>query len=127
MSNGTVARCCPGSFIQTPPVTRVGSVLVLLNMTKKFVAESAFLQFTSCNGEGLQLEILAGGPEGTYLPKHPEAVARILADDTEVQWFEFTTPLGEYRLPLSEIERAIEVAKADVHGEAWYDREQPEK
>ena len=72
------------------------------------------------------MEILAGGPDGEFLANRPEAVARILADDNEVRWFEFFTPEGPVRVPLSEIERAISAGKPDVHGEAWYDKQQPE-
>lgn len=86
----------------------------------------AFLQLTSCSGEGMQLEILAGDPDGAFLPDHPEALARIVADDDEIRWFEFFTPEGRIRLPLSEIERAIAISKPDVHGEAWYDKNRPE-
>jgi len=90
------------------------------------IAKKAYLQFTSCTGEGLQMEILAGGPNGEFIPSRPEAVARIIADDNELHWFEFFTPEGPVRIPLSEIERAIEAGKPDVHGEAWYDRLLPE-
>ena len=89
-------------------------------------AEKAFLQFTSCTGEGMQLEILAGGPDGELLPRRPEALARIVAGDNELLWFEFYTPEGSVHLPLSEIERAIAAGKSDVHGEAWYDKHLPE-
>ena len=85
-------------------------------------AEKAFLQFTSCPGEGMQLEILAGDSEGAFLPERPDALARIVADDNEIRWFEFFTPDGRIRLPLSEIERAIAAGKPDVHGEAWYEK-----
>jgi hypothetical protein len=74
----------------------------------------------------MQLEILAGGPDGEFLPNCPEALARIVADDNEIHWFEFFTPEGRVRLPLSEIERAIAAGKPDVHGEAWYDKHLPE-
>jgi len=71
------------------------------------------------------MEILAGGPNGEFIPSRPEAVARILADDNEVSWFEFFTPEGPVRLPLYEIEQAIAAGKLDVHGEAWYDKQVP--
>jgi hypothetical protein len=86
----------------------------------------AFLQRTSCSDEGMQLEILAGGSDGSFVLDRPEALARILADDNEFQWFEFFAPEGRVRVPVSEIERAISAGKADVHGEAWYDKQLPE-
>ncbi len=88
-----------------------------------FVAPTAYLQYTSSAGEGLQLEIVAGDPDGRILDGHHEAVARIVADDDEFQWFEFFTLRGAIRIPVSAVERAIAAAKSDVHGEAWYDRD----
>ena len=90
------------------------------------IFEQVYLQFTSCTGEGLQLEILAGGSNGEFIPNRPEAVARILADDNEVRWFEIFPPDGPVRFPFAEIERAIVAGKPDVHGEAWYDKQLPE-
>lgn len=90
------------------------------------VARTAYLQYTSSAGEGLQLEILAGDPDGGILPGHHEAVARIVADDDEFQWFEVFTSRGAIRIPVSAVEEAIAAARSDVHGEAWYDREQSE-
>ena len=95
-------------------------------MSNSAIFQKAYLQFTSCTGEGLQLEILAGALNGEFMPARPEAVARILADDNEVRWFEFFTPDGPVRIPLSEIERAIQASTSDVHGEAWYDKRLPE-
>jgi hypothetical protein len=86
------------------------------------ILASAFLQFTSPTGEGFQLEICAADKTGALIKDASYPLATILADDQEVRWFEFWTPNGLVRLPLAEIERAIEVAKPDVHGEAWYDR-----
>jgi hypothetical protein len=90
------------------------------------IFEKVYLQFISCSGEGLQMEILAGGSNGEFIFHRPQAVARILADDNEVRWFEIYTPEGPVRFPLAEIERAIEAGKPDVHGEAWYDKVPPE-
>ena len=85
-------------------------------------AASAFLQFFSPTGEGFQLEICAGDEAGKLLGDAPYPIATILADEQEKRWFEFYTPSGTVRLPLAEVERAIEAAKPAVHGEAWYDR-----
>ena len=90
------------------------------------IKASAYLQFTSPTGEGFQLEICAADETGALLRDASYPLATILADDQEVRWFEFSTPNGLVRLPLAEIERAIEVAKPDVHGEAWYDRPKDE-
>lgn len=83
----------------------------------------AFLQFTSCSGEGFQLEILPGDENGGRHEAYPEPIARFVADDDEFQWLEFFTAHGAVRLPVSQIEEAIAIAKRDVHGEAWYDDE----
>jgi hypothetical protein len=90
------------------------------------IKASAYLQFTSPTGEGFQLEICAADENGVLIKDASYPLATILADDQEVRWFEFCTANGPVRLPLAEIERAIEVAKSDVHGEAWYDRPKDE-
>ena len=95
-------------------------------MTSSFATQKAYLQFTSCTSEGLQMEILAGGPAGEFIPSRPDAIARVIADNTETLWLEFFTPQGLVRLPLAEVERAIATARPDVHGESWYERNQPE-
>jgi hypothetical protein len=95
-------------------------------MRNAAIFQKACLQFTSCFGEGLQIEILAGGPDGEFVPSRPEALARIVADDNDVRWFEFFTPEGPVRIPLSEIERAIQAGVSEVHSEAWYDKNLPE-
>ena len=95
-------------------------------MTNHMAVQKAYLQFVSCTGEGMQVEILAGSNAGEFLPDRLMAIARIIADDSESLFFEFFTPEGSVRMPLSEVERAIGVAKTDVHGEAWYDSDHTE-
>jgi hypothetical protein len=111
--------------VATPPWGGLTPALGLMTKTPA-IFEKVYLQFISCSGEGLQMEILAGGSNGEFIFHRPQAVARILADDNEVRWFEIYTPEGPVRFPLAEIERAIEAGKPDVHGEAWYDKVPPE-
>ena len=115
---------CHNSPIRT---LRVGltHALGLMKRTPLVVA-TAYLQFTSPTGDGFQLEICAGTEAGDLQPDIPTPLATILSDNAETRWVEFYTTTGPVRIPLAELERAIQVAKADVHGEAWYDRPRDE-
>ena len=90
------------------------------------VVATAHLQFTSPTGDGFQLEICAGNEAGDLHPDIRTPLATVLSDNAERRWVEFYTTSGAVRIPLAELERAIQVAKPDVHGENWYDRPRDE-
>jgi hypothetical protein len=86
------------------------------------IIERVYLQFSSDSGEGLQMEICKATARGDLNALDPKPVAWITADHNEKLWLEFGVGAGKMRLPLTEIERALEIAKSEVHSEAWYQK-----
>jgi hypothetical protein len=84
--------------------------------------ERVYLQFSSDTGEGLQLEVCKANARGDLNALDPSPIAVVSADASEKLWFEFNTLKGPVRVPLTEMERALEIAKSEVHSEAWYQK-----
>ena len=85
------------------------------------VFPNAYFQFVGTVDQGLQLEVLPADANGQ--PLGADALMTVLGDDADNLWVQLYDVAGNLvRIPLAELERAIESAKAEVHGEAWYDR-----
>jgi hypothetical protein len=80
-----------------------------------------YLQFVGTVDQGLQLEVLPAGVNGQ--PLGADALITVLGDGTDRLWVQLYDVSGILvRIPLADLERAIESAKTEVHGEAWYER-----
>lgn len=81
----------------------------------------AYLQFVGTVDQGLQLEVLPADADGWSLSA--DALMTVIGDGADRLWVQLYDAAGHLvRIPLAELERAIDSAKADVQGEAWYDR-----
>ena len=86
------------------------------------VFPSAFLQFVGTVDQGLQLEVLPADADGRSLSS--DALMTVLGDDADRLWIQLYDAAGNLvRIPLAELDRAVESVKAHLHGEAWYDRD----
>ena len=85
------------------------------------VFPTTYLQFVGTVEQGLQLEVLPADADGRSLSA--DALMTVLGDDADRLWVQLYDVAGNLvRIPLTELEKAIESAKAEVHGEAWYDQ-----
>lgn len=85
------------------------------------VFPGTYLQFVGTVDQGLQLEVLLAGADGR--PLGEDALITVLGDDADRLWVQLYDVVGNFvRIPLTELEKAIESAKAEVRGEAWYNR-----
>ena len=80
-----------------------------------------YLQWASRTNEGKTLELVEADDSGSMVDGGLYPAATIVADDDETQWLEIYPEEGPVRVPLSELRRAIEVAREGVHGERYYD------
>ena len=81
----------------------------------------AYLQFVGTVDQGLQLEVLPADADGRSLSA--DALITVLGDDADQLWVQLYDAAGNLvRIPLAELERAVDSAKADVRSEAWYHR-----
>ncbi len=80
-----------------------------------------YLQFLGTADQGLQLEVLPADANGQ--PLGVDTLITVLGDGTDRLWVQLYDVAGNLvRIPLADLEMAIESAKAEVHGEAWYER-----
>jgi len=70
----------------------------------------------------MTLELVEADDLGEIVKGGLFPAATIVADDEEVQWLEMYPTEGNIRIPLTEIIKAIELAKEGVHGEKYYDQ-----
>ena len=80
-----------------------------------------YLQIVSATGDGMNLEMCAGTPDGRLSAQGPYPIAWFRADVEGEVKFVLETHKGTVSLPLSELERAIQIAKKEVHCERFYD------
>jgi hypothetical protein len=88
------------------------------------IFQTVVVMMCSSTGEGMTLEICPGNEDGSRIDGSAFPLATILADDEQRLWMEIYTGDGPVRVPVSEIERALERAKLEVRPEVWYDRKQ---
>lgn len=82
---------------------------------------SAHIQYASASGDGMHVELCMGGAKGQLLGGDPYPVVLFRADrEGEITWV-VGGPGQAVELPLPELERAIEIAKKEVHCEEYYD------
>ena len=89
-------------------------------MTKKIDAPTAYIELASVAGDGTNVEICCGTQDGKLSYDGPRPVAWFRSDVEGDIKFVIETPDAIVSLPLAELERAIEVAKAEVHSESFY-------
>jgi hypothetical protein len=82
-----------------------------------------YLQWASSAGEGMTLELVEAADDGNIKPGGLYPVATILADDAGRQHLELYSEGLIVRIPLLEIERALQAAKEGVHGGSFYDQQ----
>jgi hypothetical protein len=80
-----------------------------------------YFQWASAQDEGMTLELIEADESGEVANGGLYPAATIVADDDETQWLEIYPEEGVVRIPLSELIKAIELAKDGVHGEKFYD------
>ena len=75
-------------------------------------------------GDGMNVEVMATGRDGRRYPDgEGKLVAAFRAEaDEAVRVVLFTEDGDRVEVPVEEIERAIELAKSEVHSEEYYDR-----
>jgi len=81
-----------------------------------------YFQWASVVDGGMTLELVEADESGSVTEGGLNPVATIVADGDETHWLEIYPEEGAVRIPLSELIRAIELAKDGVHGEGYYDR-----
>jgi hypothetical protein len=90
-------------------------------MNKAKVVASTTTVIASPSGEGMQLELHEGAPSG--VPSGgPFPILTILKNDQEHLWVELYTGAGPVRVPLKDLQAAIERAAEEVRSEASYDK-----
>jgi hypothetical protein len=80
-----------------------------------------YFQWASVAEEGMSLELIEADASGEVADGGLCPAATIVADDDERQWLEIYPEEGSVRIPLSEVIKAIQLAKDGVHGERFYD------
>jgi hypothetical protein len=82
-----------------------------------------YLQLAGGSEEGMTLELIEGNEFGEIAEGGLYPAARIVGDNSEIQWLEIY-PEGEIvRIPITEIEQALLAAKEAVHGANFYDQQ----
>lgn len=84
--------------------------------------EKLYLQFFSAQNDGMHLELCMGDSEGKLVKGEPYPIVTIRADKGDLSKFVIYSEIGPISIPLAEIERAIELAKVEVHSEEYYDK-----
>ena len=79
------------------------------------------VQRFSCHDDGLHLELCRADQNGNLDEGPPYPLATIRADKGDQRTFEFISGKTLISLPLSELERVIDIAKQEVHSEDYYD------
>ena len=76
------------------------------------------------SGDGMNVEVMATGRDGRLYPESEgKLVAAFRAESDEaVRVVLFTEQGDRVEVPIEEIERAIALAKSEVHSEEYYDR-----
>ena len=84
--------------------------------------ERLYIQRFSCVGDGMHIELCIGVPDGKFAKlDKPYPIATIRADKGDERRFVFYTEDGPISVPLVEIERALMIAREEVHSEEFYD------
>ena len=73
----------------------------------------------------MALELVEGDEDGHWAKDGLYPAAMVVADNDDTQWLESYPKSGAVRIPISEIEKAIEAAKRGVRSEAYFDRQRP--
>jgi hypothetical protein len=80
--------------------------------------EKLYLQFAAGPGDGGRwLEVCIANADGSLSNMEPCPLLEVSESDDSRLWVELPTSSGRVRLPLSELERAIEVARQGVASE----------
>ena len=83
------------------------------------IISSLQTQWASITGQGITLELWsAATPEAEAIH-----LATIVADEDERLFFETYKENSPLRIPLSELQTAIDLARNDVHGENYYGKQ----
>lgn len=90
-------------------------------MANQIEISNLYLQVASVTGDGMNLEMCNGTPDGKLSDYGPYPIAWFRADIKGQIKFVIETSSGIVSLPLSELERAIQAAKKEVHGEDYYE------
>jgi hypothetical protein len=87
-----------------------------MNSKLTLVRPEAQLQWLGTVNDGKQLELFAE-IEGLMQP-----LITLVADDAdESLWFEIRSGEHLVQVPVSQIQRMLEMARGEVHSEAWYE------
>jgi len=89
-------------------------------MTKQIDVATAHIQLCSATGDGMNCEMCCGTPDGKLSDVGPYPIATFRSDIEGQIKFVVETPEGIVSLPLPELEKAINVAKREVHCEGFY-------
>lgn len=79
-----------------------------------------YLQRFSAVGDGMHLELCQADDLGNIVEEESDPIITIRADSGDDLKFVVYSDSGIVSIPLSEIERAIKVAKEEVHSEDFY-------
>ena len=104
--------------------TRRRSIQTLCVKTMKITKiEKIRAQWFGSVDDGKQLEIVAVDYKGKDVENVPYPLATIVADEKDESLLvELYTEKGIVRVPLSELQRAFEMASNEVHSEEWYEK-----
>ena len=80
-----------------------------------------YVQLASICGDGMNVELCMGDHDGNLVDGDPYPIMWIRADDEDMKLLVVMTDAGAISMPLSEVERAIDIAKQEVHCESYYD------
>lgn len=82
-----------------------------------------YLQVATTVDEGRHLELIGADASGSVVEDGLYPIAMVVADDSGELWMELYLKSESVRIPMSEVERAIEVAKRNVRSERSFERE----
>ncbi len=89
-------------------------------MRREIHLKKIYSQLCSITDDGMHLEVLPANDDGSPIHSAPELIT-IRADKGDARKFVVYSYSGEMiSIPLSEIERAITLAKQNVHSEDFY-------
>lgn len=78
------------------------------------------IQLVSANGDGMNCEMCCGTPDGKLSDVGPYPIALFRSDVEGQIKFVVETSEGVVSLRLPELEKAIQIAKTEVHCESFY-------
>ena len=81
-----------------------------------------YVQWMATVDQGKQVEFLEATDNGEEVEGGLE-IARIFADESDIQWLEIYMNENAVRIPLSEIKRALQYAEQTVRSEKHYERQ----